>query len=337
MKRIGRIKQELETLVVGQPEVIGAIIPYLQVYRSNLSAENRPVGVFLLLGPTGTGKTRTVEALAQVLHGSEKKLLKIDCGEYQMDHELSKLIGSPPGYLGYRDNKGLLTQEVLNSLSSDNCDLSLVVFDELEKAAPTVARLLLGVLDKGVMRMGDNSRVDWQKTLIFLTSNVGAVEMQQTLGGYGFTKVVPRENGNKHKNLCGIAVNAFRKRFLPEFVNRIDKTVVFKPLGEEAFFQILGLEIEKFKTRLRTRLGAHAFDLVVPVETCNFLVRAGFSATSGARELKRALDKYLIQPLCEQIAEEGIQPNSVVIARLRQDATLNFDVQKSSVKTKAAW
>src|SRR6202045_4634562 len=171
----------LSEKLVGQPAAIAAIVPYVLMYRALLSPEGRPAGVFLLLGPTGTGKTKTVEALADVLHGNPKKLLKVDCGEFQMDHEVAKLIGAPPGYLGHRETQPLLTQNKLNGVVSQFSDLSIVLFDEIEKAAQSLTRLLLGVLDKGVLRLGDNSTVNFEKTIIFLTSNLGAEKMRKQL------------------------------------------------------------------------------------------------------------------------------------------------------------
>jgi ATP-dependent Clp protease ATP-binding subunit ClpA len=162
------------------------------MFQAGLAPEGRPVGVFLLLGPTGTGKTKTVEALAEILHGSSKNLLKVDCGEFQMEHEVAKLIGAPPGYLGHRETQPMLTQQKLNAVTSEKCELSLVLFDEIEKAAPSMTRLLLGVLDKGVLRLGDNSTVNFEKSLVFLTSNLGAREMMREINPeFGFQSVRP--------------------------------------------------------------------------------------------------------------------------------------------------
>src|SRR5580700_1956603 len=178
--------------VVGQPAATRVIVPYIQMYQAGLAPEGRPVGVFLLLGPTGTGKTKTVEALAEVLHGSEKNVLKVDCGEFQMEHEVAKLIGSPPGYLGHRETQPMLTQQKLNAVTSEKCSLSLVLFDEIEKAAPSMTRLLLGVLDKGILRLGDNSTVNFEKSLVFLTSNLGAREMMREINpDFGFQSAAP--------------------------------------------------------------------------------------------------------------------------------------------------
>src|SRR5438874_3439880 len=171
----------LSSKVVGQPNVINVIVPYIEMFQAGLAPENRPVGVFLLLGPTGTGKTRTVEALAETLHGSLKSVLKIDCGEFQMEHEVAKLIGAPPGYLGHRETQPMLTQAKLNGVASEKSDISLVLFDEIEKAAPSMTRLLLGILDKGALRLGDNTAVNFEKSLVFLTSNLGAREMMKEI------------------------------------------------------------------------------------------------------------------------------------------------------------
>src|SRR5271170_3813036 len=181
----------MSSKVVGQPNVINVIVPYIEMFQAGLAPENRPVGVFLLLGPTGTGKTRTVEALAEALHGSSRNVLKIDCGEFQMEHEVAKLIGAPPGYLGHRETQPMLSQQKLASVTSDQCGVALVLFDEIEKAAPSMTRLLLGVLDKAVLRLGDNTTVNFERTIIFLTSNLGADAMRKRLRpDFGFETMV---------------------------------------------------------------------------------------------------------------------------------------------------
>src|SRR5947208_5125692 len=204
----------LSQKVVGQPAATRVIVPYIQMFQAGLAPEGRPVGVFLLLGPTGTGKTKTVEALAEVLHGSEKNVLKVDCGEFQMEHEVAKLIGAPPGYLGHRETQPMLTQQKLNAVTSERCSLSLVLFDEIEKAAPSMTRLLLGVLDKGVLRLGDNTTVNFEKSLVFLTSNLGAREMMREINPeFGFQSVRPAERAALTNKLQNIGLNAVRKRF----------------------------------------------------------------------------------------------------------------------------
>ena len=198
--------------VVGQPTAVEAIVPYVQVYQAGLAPEGRPAGVFLLLGPTGTGKTKTVEALAEVLHGSEKNVLKVDCGEFQMEHEVAKLIGAPPGYLGHRETQPMLTQQKLNSVASEKSSLSLVLFDEVEKAAPSLTRLLLGILDKAVLRLGDNTTVNFERSLIFLTSNLGSRGMMKEIRpDFGFEASVPKERCDVGRKLESIGVSAARK------------------------------------------------------------------------------------------------------------------------------
>src|SRR5450432_2429224 len=199
----------LSQKVVGQSAATKAIVPYVYMYQSGLAPEGRPAGVFLLLGPTGTGKTRTVEAIAELLHGSEKKLLKIDCGEFQMEHEMAKLIGAPPGYLGHRETTPLVTQQALTDVTSANCDLALVLFDEIEKAAQSLTKLLLGILDKAVLRLGDNTAVNFEKTLIFFTSNLGAREMMKEINpAMGFQSALPKSRLDLNTKLESIALGA---------------------------------------------------------------------------------------------------------------------------------
>src|SRR5580693_4576279 len=264
----------LSQRVVGQPNATRVIVPYIQMYQAGLAPEGRPVGVFLLLGPTGTGKTKTVEALAEVLHGTEKNVLKVDCGEFQMEHEVAKLIGAPPGYLGHRETQPMLTQQKLNSVTSEKCGLSLVLFDEIEKAAPSMTRLLLGVLDKGVLRLGDNSTVNFEKSLVFLTSNLGAREMMREINpDFGFQSVRPAEPVDLTGKLQNIALGAVRKRFSPEFVNRIDCIITYQPLSAESLAAILDKQIVDLQSHVNTRLANRSFTLDVPYEARQFLLR----------------------------------------------------------------
>jgi len=201
------------------------------MYQSGLAPERRPAGVFLLLGPTGTGKTKTVEAIAELLHGDEKKILKIDCGEFQMEHETAKLVGAPPGYLGHRETVPLLTQQQLTEVTSPQCDLALVLFDEIEKAAHSITKLLLGILDKGTLHLGDNTIVDFEKSLIFFTSNLGAREMMKEINpNIGFQSAIIKSQSDLATRLESIALGAVRKRFSPDFINRIDAIVTYNPL-----------------------------------------------------------------------------------------------------------
>ena len=310
------IAQALSRRLVGQPAAIEAIVPYVQMHRAMLGPEGRPAGVFLLLGPTGTGKTKTVEALAEVLHGSSKKILKVDCGEFQMEHEVAKLLGAPPGYLGHRETQPLLTQQKLNGASSEACDLSIILFDEIEKAAPSVARMLLGVLDKAVLRLGDNSTVNFEKTMIFLTSNLGARAMSRELNpDFGFESLVAARGSAKAGKLQSIGMSALRRNFSPEFMNRIDAVVTYQPLSQEALSRILDGHVLELQEHLDRRLGLNTFRLEVPGRARRFLLERGTSLEYGARELKRTIQRQLVQPLASLIAAGEIPPG----ARIRAD------------------
>jgi CheY-like chemotaxis protein len=303
----------LSQKVVGQPAATRVIVPYIQMFQAGLAPEGRPVGVFLLLGPTGTGKTKTVEALAEVLHGSEKNVLKVDCGEFQMEHEVAKLIGAPPGYLGHRETQPMLTQQKLNAVTSEKSALSLVLFDEIEKAAPSMTRLLLGVLDKGILRLGDNSTVNFERSLVFLTSNLGAREMMREINPeFGFQSVKVADREDLTSKLQAIALVSVRKRFSPEFVNRIDCIITYQPLTAESLAAILDKQIVDLQSHVNTRLGNRSFVLDVPIEARQFLLKTGTSAEYGARELNRTIHRYLTQPLATMVATNQVAPGARV-------------------------
>jgi len=301
--------------IVGQPAALQYIVPYVQMYQASLTPPDRPAGIFLLLGPTGTGKTRTVEALAEVLHGSAKAVLKVDCGEFQSDHEVAKLIGAPPGYLGHRETKPMLTQERLGAVTSSGCDLSLVLFDEVEKAAPSLTVLLLGILDKGTLNLGDNTVVNFERSFIFLTSNLGAREMaREVQPDIGFQSTDHRTPAQIAGRLESIGLAAVRKRFSPEFVNRIDVVVTYQPLDADAIASILDHHIEELQRHVHTRLGDRSFEIEVTPAARTVILSRGVSAQYGARELKRTIHRLLTQPLAALVASGQIVPGTRVVA-----------------------
>ena len=321
------ILDKLSRKIVGQPAALAGISSTVKTYLAGLAPLGRPAGVFLLLGPTGTGKTRTVEALAEVLHGTAAKVVKVNCGEFQTDHEVAKLIGSPPGYLGHRETKAILTQERLSEAVSAECDLSIVLFDEIEKAAPTVSQLLLGVLDKATLRLGDNTEVNFEKALIFLTSNLGAREMMRELQpDLGFRPQPALENAEVTGKLEGIALNAVRRMYSPEFVNRIDVVVTYKPLDSEALDLILDQQIEDLQQHVNSRLADKCFNIEVSENCRALLLQEGASPQYGARELKRAIHRRLTQPLANLLLEGKIAPGSTVRVLLGKDRShLEFE------------
>lgn len=321
----------LSQKVIGQPAATQVIVPYIQMFQAGLSPEGRPVGVFLLLGPTGTGKTKTVEALAEVLHGSQKNVLKVDCGEFQLEHEVAKLIGAPPGYLGHRETQPMLTQQKLNAVTSDRSPLSLVLFDEIEKAAPSMTRLLLGVLDKGILRLGDNSIVNFEKSLLFLTSNLGSREMMKEINpDFGFQPGAGKNRPELTNKLQNIALASVRKRFSPEFINRIDSVITYQPLSAESLASILDQQICDLQNHVNTRLGPRCFTIEVSFEARQFLLDKGTSVEYGARELNRTIHRNLTQPLATLVATGQVSPE----ARVRVDVAENGEAL--SIRTTAS-
>lgn len=309
-----RMAAQLAEKIVGQPDSLEAIVPYVQMYQAGLAPDNRPAGVFLLLGPTGTGKTRTVEALAEVIHGSAKNVLRIDCGEYQMEHEVAKLIGAPPGYLGHRETQPLLTQMKINQVMSDRANVAIILFDEIEKAAPSLTRLLLGILDKGTLRLGDNTTVQFERTLIFLTSNLGAREMARELRpSFGFESLAAGPAGPaEYARLEDVAISAVKRKFAPEFINRIDLMLTYRPLSADAMEQILEIQLQDLGAHLVRRLGDRCFYLQIPRRTRRFLLEHGTSDQYGARELKRTIHRHLMHPLAALVADGCVPPGAVV-------------------------
>lgn len=305
------LSAKMRRMIVGQDEALDAILPYVDLFEASLAPEGRPAGVFLLLGPTGTGKTRTVEALAEALHGSERNVLRVDCGEFQLDHEVAKLIGAPPGYLGHRETHPLLTQQKLNAVTSQQSDLSLVLFDEIEKAAPSMARLLLGVMDKATLKLGDNTVVNFQSSLIFMTSNLGAREMAKAATErFGFASMTG--DAAAAEKFSRIGLNAVKRRFSPEFVNRIDRTITYHPLERECFDKILDLQIQGLENMIAQRFAEDAFSVKLTAAARNFLLERGTSKEYGARELKRVIHRHVIQPLAQAVLRDLIEPGGAV-------------------------
>jgi ATP-dependent Clp protease ATP-binding subunit ClpA/CheY-like chemotaxis protein len=320
----------LSRKIVGQSNALEYIVPYVRMYQAGLNAPDRPAGIFLLLGPTGTGKTRTVEALAEILHGNPRSLLKIDCAEYQSDHEVAKLIGAPPGYVGHRDTRPLLTQERLAEVISPQSDLALVLFDEIEKAAPALTTLLLGMLDKGTLRLGDNTSVTFEKSLVFLTSNLGAREMvKEVQPDIGFRPATGRPVSDVIERLQQIGLAAVKKRFSPEFVNRIDAIITYQPLDTHSLSLILDAHVAELQKHVNTRLGDRSFDIQVTPAARALLLERGVSQEYGARELKRTIHRLLTQPLAALVADGKVAAGGkVVVDRAADDGEITLLIER---------
>ena len=305
------LETKLHRLVIGQEEAIHEIVRTYQTYLAGLSPEGRPIGNFLFLGPTGTGKTRAVEATAEALLGNPRAVIKIDCGEFQHSHEIAKLIGSPPGYLGHRETHALLSQEALNQYHTENMKLTFVLFDEVEKASDALWNLLLGILDKATLTLGDNRKVDFSNTLIFMTSNIGASEMSSLVSPkLGFHVSTP-DDSNCAPTLAAkvsrTGIEAARRKFTPEFLNRLDKIVVFRSLGNEELNRIIDIELERVQQRVQMASAGKPFLINVTGSARKFLLTEGIDLRYGARPLKRAIERLLVHPLSNLMASGQIQ------------------------------
>jgi ATP-dependent Clp protease ATP-binding subunit ClpB len=305
------LENKLHRLVIGQEEAIHEIVRTYQTHMAGLSPAGRPIGNFLFLGPTGSGKTRIVEATAQSLLNDARAVIKIDCAEFQHSHEIAKLIGSPPGYLGHRETRALLSQESLNQHHTEKLKLSLVLFDEIEKASDALWNLLLGILDKGILTLGDNRRVDFSSSMVFLTSNLGAAEMSAICEPrFGYCAPAPASSGlneQRGAQMSRIGAAAARRKFTPEFINRLDKIVVFRPLGREELTRIVDIELEMVQERIQKAAANKPFAINVTNSAREFLLMEGTDARYGARHLKRAIERLIVQPLSNLIASGQIQ------------------------------
>ena len=315
----------LRSKIVGQAEGVQALVDLYQVFCAGLNSPGRPVGNLLLLGPTGSGKTRIVEAAAEILFGDARAVIKVDCAEFQHSHEIAKLIGSPPGYLGHRETHPLITQDELAKSHTDKLKLSFLLLDEIEKASDALWQLLLGMLDKATLTLGDNRRVDLSQTVIFLTSNLGGGEIMELMqGGMGFIQPTDKPATGLDERVERTAMEAARRKFSPEFMNRLDKVVVFHPLKREQLEEVLEIELGQVQQRvLETAKGQFLFR-VTPAGR-DLLLQEGTDQRYGARHLKRAIERYVVYPLANLLATEQVHLGDLVcIDWDRQHQELTF-------------
>src|SRR5512142_3012628 len=315
----------LRRKIVGQDQAVEKVVEIYQMFLAGLNPPGRPVGNLLFLGPTGSGKTRVVEAVAEALFGDARALIKIDCAEFQHSHEIAKLIGSPPGYLGHRETHPLLTQEALNQWHTEKLKLSLLLFDEIEKASDALWQLLLGILDKATLTLGDNRRVDLSQCIIVMTSNLGAGEMTEMLeGGMGFGKVAKQVDNKLDDKITRTAQDAARRKFSPEFMNRIDKVVVFHTLRPEHLEQILEIELGMVQQRILQATGNNQFVFSCTPKVKQFLMQEGTDLKYGARHLKRAIERNIVFPLANLVATGQIKLGDFIRIDMDADARMVF-------------
>jgi ATP-dependent Clp protease ATP-binding subunit ClpA len=315
----------LGSKIVGQEEGVQALVDLYQVFCAGLNSPGRPVGNLLFLGPTGSGKTRIVEAGAEILFGDPRAVIKVDCAEFQHSHEIAKLIGSPPGYLGHRETHPLITQEALAANHTDKLKLSFLLFDEIEKASDALWQLLLGMLDKATLTLGDNRRVDLSQTVIFMTSNLGGGEITELMqGGMGFIQPKDKPVTGLDEKVERTAVEAARRKFSPEFINRLDKVVVFHPLKREQLEEVLEIELGQVQQRvLETARGQFLFRVTASAR--EFLLQEGTDQRYGARHLKRAIERHIVYPLANLLATEQIHVGDLICIDFNpQETCLTF-------------
>jgi ATP-dependent Clp protease ATP-binding subunit ClpA len=321
-KQATQFEAELAARVVGQERAVRKVASLYQVFQAGITNPTRPLGTMLFLGPTGSGKTHVVESAAEVLFSDRNSIIKIDCAEYQHSHEIAKLIGSPPGYLGHRETAPLLSQENIDKHKTEQDPFTLVLFDEIEKASDALWQLLLGILDKGTLTLGDNRRVDFTQTMIFMTSNLGAREMSELItGSIGFAPTADAKLSadDLDQKIYRTATEAARRKFSPEFMNRIDKVVVFRSLRREQLRRVLDLELQQVQRRIDEGAG-EPFRMIVTERAAEFLLVEGMDCRYGARHLKRAIERFVVTPLANLAATMQV--------RLGEVAVIDFEGEK---------
>ncbi len=315
----------LRRRIVGQDQAVEKVVEIYQMFLAGLNPPGRPVGNLLFLGPTGSGKTRVVEAMAEALFGDARACIKIDCAEFQHSHEIAKLIGSPPGYLGHRETHPLLTQEALNQWHTETLKLSILLFDEIEKASDSLWQLLLGILDKATLTLGDNRRVDLSQCIIIMTSNLGASEMSNMVdGGLGFAQKPMQVDASFDDKINRSAVDAARRKFSPEFMNRIDKSVVFRTLRSEHLQQILEIELGMVQQRILMASAVNQFVFSCTPKVKSFLLHEGTDPKYGARHLKRAIERHIVFQLANLVATGQVKLGDFIRIDLSPEGKLMF-------------
>jgi ATP-dependent Clp protease ATP-binding subunit ClpC len=303
-------------MVVGQDEAILKVVKAIQRNRVGLKDPKKPIGTFIFLGPTGVGKTELARALARHMFDSEDALIRIDMSEYMEKFTVSRLIGAPPGYVGYEEG-GQLTERVRRK------PYSVILLDEIEKAHPDIYNILLQVLDDGQLTDGLGRKVDFKNTLIIMTSNIGVRQLKDFGEGVGFatqSRVQNQDEANK-----AVIEKALKRTFSPEFLNRIDDVVIFNSLSKENIFEIIDILMKGVMKRLNN-LG---FSLELTEDAKSFIADKGYDQQFGARPLHRAIQKYLEDPLAEEILNMNIKAGDVLEADLdKENGKLTFQLKK---------
>jgi ATP-dependent Clp protease ATP-binding subunit ClpC len=307
-EKLRRMGEEMQKLVIGQEEAIQKVVKAIQRNRVGLKDPKKPIGTFIFLGPTGVGKTELARSLARLLFDSDDALIRIDMSEYMEKFTVSRLIGAPPGYVGYEEG-GQLTEKVRRK------PYSVILLDEIEKAHPDIYNILLQVLDDGQLTDGLGRKIDFKNTLIIMTSNIGVRQLKEFGDGVGFATATRLQNAEENNK--AVIEKALKKTFAPEFLNRIDDVVVFNSLTRDHIFQIIDILMKGVDKRLHS-IG---FRLELSEAAKNFIANKGYDSQFGARPLHRAIQKYLEDPLAEEILNMNIQEGDVLRADVDAEET----------------
>jgi len=309
-QRLINMETELESDVVGQEEAIKKVVKAIRRNRAGLKDPNKPIGSFIFLGPTGVGKTYLAKMLAKFLFDSEDALVRVDMSEYMEKFAVSRLVGAPPGYVGYEEG-GQLTEKVRRK------PYSIVLLDEIEKAHPDVFHILLQVLDDGVLTDGLGRRVDFKNTIIIMTSNIGSRQLKDFGQGVGFSTSAKKQSKSTHAQ--GVIENALKRAFAPEFLNRIDDVVIFESLEREDIYKIIDIEL----THLYKRIAEMEYKIKVSEKAKDYIIEKGWDEQFGARPLKRAIQKYIEDQLAEEIIKSSIKEGDTI--------NVGFDAKKDDI------
>ncbi|MGB3923162.1 MAG: AAA family ATPase, partial [Bacteroidales bacterium] len=297
--RLLQMAEELKTSIVGQDEAIARIVKSIQRNRAGLKDPNKPIGTFIFLGPTGVGKTQLAKVLAKFLFDSADNLIRVDMSEYMEKFSVSRLVGAPPGYVGYEEG-GQLTEKVRRK------PYSVVLLDEIEKAHPDVFHILLQVLDEGQLTDSLGRRVDFRNAIVIMTSNIGTRQLTEFGSGVGFDTAAKRTSRNEHNK--SILQKALQKTFAPEFLNRIDDVIIFNQLTRADIDKIIDIELKG----LFDRVSALGYRIKLSPQARDFIADRGFDVQYGARPLNRAIQKYLEDPLAEVIIKTAVAEGEVI-------------------------
>jgi len=314
---------ELKDRVIGQDEAIDKIVKSIQRNRAGLKDPSKPIGSFIFLGPTGVGKTQLAKELARLLFDSEDTLVRIDMSEYMEKFAVSRLIGAPPGYVGYEEG-GQLTEKVRRK------PYCVILLDEIEKAHPDVFNLLLQALDDGMMTDSLGRKIDFKNTIIIMTSNIGSRQLKDFGQGVGFSTSAKKGSIDAHTK--SVIEGALKKAFAPEFLNRIDDVVLFNSLSKEDIFKIIDIELEKLYKRIHD-LG---YKIEITEKAKDFISEKGFDSNYGARPLKRAIQKYVEDVVAEEVINSNLNEGDKVVLDLDENEEIQAKVVKARKKKKSS-